>query len=233
MCVTCVTSCIIASTLTMERRVIDPYAVLTHTDRLNIGDLINDCPRKSPVRHAVQYYKDRLSYANAARLFFTPKEANERTKIANVLALNFFELMRIGIPELSNPFDYNEIQALWVCYLYNQIQYERRNSDGSGIQNPFESVVSARSVSRETGVTSADLRGLIRNPFVFGSLQLAPKIYSVRSTNLVKTAIRELVRERGGHVFLKTGSIAENVRRIESSRQMIGLFPSVVPTKSS
>lgn len=217
----------------MERRVLDPYAVLTYTDRLNIGDLNKDHPRKSPVRHAVQYFKGRLSYDNAARLFFTPKEAEERTKIANVLALSFFELMRSGIPELSNPFDYNKIQALWVCDLYNQIQYERRNSDGSGIQNPFESVVSARSVSRETGVTSADLINLIRNPFVFGSLQLSPKIYSVRSTNLVKTAIRESVRERGGHFFLKTGSIADNVRRIENSRRMIGLFPSLVPTKSS
>ena len=137
---------------------------------------------------------------------------------------------------MEDPFNYNDAEAWEVADLYNQIlnekrrrydlQYSRRHNDvqSSGLQSPFDSLVSVRHIAKMTGVPAEKVMVCTKKPFSYGSLQLR---LSIKNSNasVKKEAIHESVRGDHDRGRLAETSISGNIRRIQNERRMLSVTP--------
>jgi hypothetical protein len=141
--------------------------------------------------------------------------------------------MKIGLPELNDPYQYDPDQATEICDLYDEVTQRFRygqNFMGESIfQSPFKSVVSVRHLSKTSGISAGEIVTATTTPFVFGSLQLNAEVHLPESTHLLKRAIHESVHRRDGAASLDENSIPGNVRRIQNERRMVAVYPTFIP----
>jgi hypothetical protein len=68
----------------MERKMINPHAALSRTDRSNLHDLISDNSKLTPVQHIVNYFKGNITYTEANKLLIAPEKVDDKVVVGNV-----------------------------------------------------------------------------------------------------------------------------------------------------
>jgi hypothetical protein len=209
--------------------VIDPRTALDKSVRNEITHYIGENPHVDPIGYIANNFAS-MDRNSAACLLTSPEKANRHAKIRETLIHGLHDLVRLGLPDLAEPwaydpeqFVYGQPEAQQIKDLHDELsQYSHQV--GNSFQNPLDSIVSLRNLRADAGTTTAEIQHFIARPIHFGALKVTFRINTPReSKGIIKKAMRESVHGNADTGSLHAKKVDRNVERIISERRMVGI----------